>query len=178
VSGRQEQQQISHTNWVQSLGEARNTCRKALARASVDVSDPERALWPAVPRSQMTREHKTVAKTHASVLDYAEHIEPYSERCIEPWTRQIATFEFPDGEELDICLSEIEQWADLRFEQKTTAKDELCGRKEDYEHRRVHLPTMYSRECFRLLNKCLGELHLAADLKTPDHGAIGPDNAL
>ncbi len=178
MSRQQEQQQISHTNWIQSLGEARNTCRRALAQASVDVSDPERALWPAVPRSKMTTEHKTVAKTHAAVLDYAEHVEPFSDRCIEPWTKQIAVFEFPDREELDICLAEIEDWADLRFEEETTTKNELSGRKVEYEHQRVHIPTKYSRECFRLLNDCLGELKLAADLKMPDYAAVGPDNAL
>ncbi|MDR9381767.1 MAG: hypothetical protein RI560_08890, partial [Natronomonas sp.] len=79
--------QQGHANWLQSLSEARNNCRQALMQATVDVSDPERALWPAVSRDEMTREHRTVARAHATVLDYVEHLEPYKNRCADLWTK-------------------------------------------------------------------------------------------
>ena len=172
-----EDKQIGHSNWLQSLGESRNTCRKALAQASVDVSDPQRALWPPVSRGGMTQEHRTVAQCHAAVLDYAEHVEPFANRCSDPWTREIATFHFPDGDSLSISLEELEQWADRRYEIEEKTVDELTGTTTETEYRRVHLPTKYSRECFRALNECLENLELAADLPTPDYRVTGPEDA-
>jgi len=173
----QEDKQIGHTNWLQSLGESRNTCRQALAQASVDVSDPKRALWPPVSRGNMTREHQTVARCHAAVLDYAEHVEPFANRCSDAWCREIATHEFPDGDTLSVALEEIEQWADRRYEIEKTSVHELTGRNSDTEYRRVHLPTTYARQCFRTLNECLEQLQLAADLPTPDYKVSGPEDA-
>lgn len=164
-----DDRQLTHNSWVQSLGEARNRCRQALLQSSVDVSNPYRALWPAVPRGRMNTEHQTVAQAHAAVLDYAEHVEPFQNRCSRLWTEEIVKpHEFPDGETLDVALAEIEDWADRRYVIETENKHELTGRSKDSEYRRVHLPTKYSRECYRQLNKCLEKLNLAAELKTPE----------
>ena len=173
-----DDQARSHTNWVASLNEARSTCRKALMQASVDVSDPKRALWPAVPRRQMTQEHLTVAKCHAAVLDYAEHVEPFANTCSGLWTEDIAQpFVFPDEEALDICLDEIEAWSDRRYEVTVGGKHELTGASVETEYRRVHLPTYYCRLSFRQLNRCLEKLSLAVDLPEETRVVTGPEDA-
>lgn len=167
-----------HHDWVSSLNEARATCRQALMQASVDVSDPKRALWPAVPRRSMTQEHQTVAKCHAAVLDYAEHVEPFEYRCAGKWTEEIVpAHKFPDGDTLPVVLSELEEWADRRYEQRVGRKDELTGRKERTELRRVHLPTAYARQAFRQLNGCLEQLNLAADPPTPERTVDSAEDA-
>lgn len=174
----QSDQERAHTDWVASINDARATCRQALMQASVDVSDPHRALWPAVRRQQMTQEHQTVAQCHAAVLDYAEHVEPFKNRCAGKWTEQIDTdHEFPDGDTLPVVLAEIEDWADRRYEQRVGSKNELTGRKREQQIRRVHLPTAYARGAFRQLNTCLEQLKLAADPPTPERTVDGPGDA-
>lgn len=174
----QDQRERSHADWVTSLNEARATCRQALMQASVDVSDPKRALWPAVPRKLMTQEHQTVAKCHAAVLDYAEHVEPFQYRCAGKWTEEIfRDHEFPDGDTLPVVLSEIEEWADRRYEQSVGRRDELTGAVRDTELRRVHLPTAYARGVYRQLNSCLEQLNMAADPPTPERTVDSPDEA-
>ncbi|RAW44090.1 hypothetical protein DQW50_16340 [Halorubrum sp. 48-1-W] len=174
----QDQQERTHTNWIASMNDAFTTCRQVLMRASVDVSDPRRALWPAVPRSQMSREHQTVAQCHAAVLDYAEHIEPFRNRCSHAWTERIQPpHAFPDGSQLPVVLAELEEWADRRYEEPVGSKHELTGRKQDVELRRVHLPTEYARGAFRQLNKCREQLKLSADPPTPERTVDGPDDA-
>jgi hypothetical protein len=168
----------SHANWMSSMNEAHSTCRQTLMQASVDVSDPKRALWPAVPRSQMTQEHQTVAQCHAAVLDYAEHIEPFKNRCSRKWTEQIEPpHEFPDGETLPVVLSELETWADRRYEETVGDRHELTGRQKRQEYCRVHIPTAYVREAFRKLNDCREMLKLAADPPTPERVVDGPEDA-
>jgi hypothetical protein len=168
----------SHANWMQSMNEAHTTCRQVLMQASVDVSDPRRALWPAVPRRFMTQEHQTVAQCHAAVLDYAEHIEPFKNRCADLWTKQIEPpHEFPDGETLPVVLSELERWADRRYALQVQTEHELTGQQQDNEFRRVHIPTAYARECFRKLNDCRERLKLTADPPTQEETVGGPEDA-
>jgi len=168
----------SHANWMASMSEAHATCRQTLMQASVDVSDPRRALWPAVPRRAMTQEHRTVAQCHAAVLDYAEHIEPFKNRCSMKWTEEIEPpHEFPNGETLPVVLSELEQWADRRYEQTVGKRHELTGRQRETEYQRVHIPTAIARECFRKLNACREMLKLAADPPTPERTVDGPEDA-
>jgi len=163
---RHEDRERSHENWVATLNEARSTCRQALMQASVDVSDPTKALWPAVRRGRMTQEHQTVAQCHAAVLDYAEHVEPYENRCSHIWTEAIRQpHEFPDGDELPVVLREIERWADMRYEESVGRTDELTGQQERTRLRRVHLPTGYARQTFRQLNRCVEFLKLGADIE-------------
>jgi hypothetical protein len=173
-----EDRDQSHANWMASMNEAHSTCRQVLMQASVDVSDPERALWPAVPRELMTQEHQTVAQCHAAVLDYAEHIEPFKNRCAGLWTEEIEPpHEFPEGETLPVVLKELEEWADRRYELQVGTRHELTGCSRDTEYRRVHIPTAYARECFRKLNDCRERLKLAADPPTPERTVNGPDDA-
>lgn len=163
------QQERAHADWIASLNDARATCRQALMQASVDVSDPRRALWPAVPRQQMSTEHQTVAQCHAAVLDYTEHIEPFQHRCAGKWTEEIAgDHHFPEGEALPVVLSEIEAWADRRYEERVGSAHELTGQQREQKLRRVHLPTAHARGAFRQLNKCLEQLKLSADPPTPE----------
>lgn len=170
---------IGHANWIQSLNEARSQCRQALMQASVDVSDPRRALWPAVPRQRMTREHQTVAQCHAAVLDYAEHVEPFRNRCAGFWTEQIEPdHEFPDGNTLPVNLKELEAWADRRYREQVGTTHELTGRAEDTKLRRVHLPTAYTRQAFRQLNKCLEQLQLSVQLENPTYNTKEDDPGL
>jgi hypothetical protein len=178
VKGNQDDREQAHRGWVASMDEAHATCRQALMQASVDVSDPTRALWPAVPRQHMTQEHQTVAKCHAAVLDYAEHIEPFENRCAHKWTEQIEpSHEFPDGDTLPVVLSEIEEWADRRYAERVGETHELTGRKETERYYRVHLPSAYARACFRQLNDCREILKLAADPPTPERTVDGPEDA-
>lgn len=171
-------QKVGHTNWLQSLSEARNTCRKALAQASVDVSDPTRALWPAVRRQRMTREHQTVAQCHAAVIDYWEHIEPFSARVAGHWSEDVVEpHEFPDGDTLAVSLHNLHEWADRRYEEQSFERDELTGTRKVDEYHRVHLPTSYSRAVFEHLNKCLEGLKLAADPPRPDRNLKDPSEA-
>ena len=173
----EEQQQAQH-GWLASLHDARTRCRHAIVQASVDVSDPSRALWPALPPEHMTREQQTVAKAHARVLDYAEHVEPYEYRCAHLWTEDFTDpHTFPDGETLELALSEIEEWADLRYEIDVGGAHELTGSQKRTEYRRVYLPTAYSRMAFRQLNECLEKLKLAADPPTPERTVDGPEEA-
>lgn len=173
-----DDQQRAHQNWIASLNDARASCRKSLMQASVDVSDPKRALWPAVPRGQMSTEHQTVAKCHAAVLDYAEHVEPFRHRCAGKWTEQIAPDHvFPDGNTLAINLKEIEAWADRRYREPVGTTHELTGRATDHKIRRVHLPTQYVRQAFRQLNRCLEQLNLSADPPTPERTVDDPNDA-
>jgi hypothetical protein len=161
-----EDRDQSHANWMASMNEAHSTCRQVLMQASVDVSDPERALWPAVPRRQMTQEHQTVAQCHAAVLDYAQHIRPFRNRCSNKWTERIEQpHEFPEGDTLPVVLSELEQWADRRYKLKVGARHELTGRQEKTEYRRVHLPPAYARKCFIQIDECRERLKLAVDLE-------------
>lgn len=178
MNANQNDQERAHADWIASLNDARATCRQALMQASVDVSDPTRALWPAVPRQQMTREHQTVAQCHAAVLDYAEHVEPFKYRCMGEWTESITTAHtFPDGTEMPVVLSEIEDWADRRYEERVGTKHELTGQLREQKLRRVHLPTAYARGAFRKLNKCLEQLKLSADPPTPERTVDGPADA-
>ena len=178
MKANEEQRQRSHTDWVSSLHDARTRCRNALVQASVDVSDPGRALWPAVPREQMTREHQTVAKAHAWVLDYAEHVEPFRNRCSRVWTEDFEDpYQFRGGEELELALSELEEWADLRYEVSVGRRHELTGKSQRTEYRRVHLPSGAARSAFRQLNACLEKLNLAADPPTPERTVDGPEDA-
>lgn len=178
MKANQEQRERSHADWVTSLNEARATCRQALMQASVDVSDPKRALWPAVPRKLMTQEHQTVAKCHAAVLDYAEHVAPFEYRCAGKWTEAIVReHKFPDGDTLPVVLSELEAWADRRYEHQVGHKDELTGRKTETKIRRVHLPTAYSRQVYNQLNECLEQLNMAADPPTPERTVDSADEA-
>jgi len=174
--------QISHKNWVQSLGEARQSARKAKVQASVNVSNPHKALWPPVAKPQMTPEHQSVAQLHAAVLDYSEHVEPYSHRLDIGddglWSAKLGEFEFPDGETLPVILGKLDEWADLRYEEETTTVGELEGHSTTTEHKRVYLPTAYARTVFRQLNQCLEEIDLAADLQTPGYTETGPEEAL
>jgi hypothetical protein len=161
-----EEQAQGHANWLQSMSQARNNCRQALIQASVDVSDPTRALWPAVGRDNMTREHRTVAQAHAALLDYVEHIEPYSARCAGLWTAEIVPeHAFPDGDTLPVVLSELEEWADMRYEDASQQHGELNPRQTATEIKRVHLPTAYARAAFRQANKCLERLKLGVDIE-------------
>jgi hypothetical protein len=161
-----DDQAQGNANWMQSMTQARNNCRQALMKASVDVSDPSRALWPAVPRDGMTREHETVAQTHAALLDYVEHIEPYSARCAGLWTVEVVDpHEFPSGETLPVVLSELEEWADMRYEEETSVGGELNPRKTETEIQRVHLPSAYARAAFNQANKCVERLKLGLDIE-------------
>lgn len=171
-------QERGHANWMASMQDAHSTCRQALLQASVDVSDPMRALWPAVPRERMTQEHLTVAQCHAAVLDYAGHIKPFKNRCSMKWTQEVAQpYEFPDGETLDVVLKELDEWADRRYKQTVGKQHELTGRQKETEYRRVHLPTAYSRACFEQLNECRESLQLAASPPTPEETVNGPQDA-
>lgn len=161
-----DDQQRAHQNWVASLYEARAKCRQAKNSASVDVSDPTRAIWPAVSRDNMTREHKTVAQFHAMVLDYAEHVRPFKNRCASYWTEQIAPpHQFDDGNTLPVVLSELHKWADRRYREPDGTTHELTGRTRTYRVRRVHLPTRYARMAMTQLDKCLERLKLSVDLE-------------
>lgn len=173
-----DDQQRAHQSWVRSLYEARAKCRQAKNNASVDVSDPKRAIWPAVSRENMTREHKTVAQFHAMVLDYAEHVRPFKNRCAGHWTEEIASpHRFPDGSTLPVVLSEIETWADRRYREPDGTTHELTGRTRTYTIRRVHLPTKYARMAMGQLDKCLEQLKLSADPPTPERTVDGPSDA-
>lgn len=173
------QQERAHADWIASLNDARTTCRQALMQASVDVSDPKRALWPAVPRSQMTTEHQTVAQCHAAVLDYCEHVEPFKHRCAGQWTEEIAPeHTFPDGDALPVVLSEIEAWADRRYTESVGGSHELTGRSTDQKLRRVHIPTAYARGAFRQLNKCLEQLQLSVELDNRNYDTKNNDPGL
>jgi hypothetical protein len=175
----QEDRERGHAEWVGSLHEARTACRQSLMQASVDVSDPRRALWPAVPRRLMTQEHQTVAKCHAAVLDYAEHVEPFRHRCAGKWNEEITpAHRFPDGDSLPVVLSEIEQWADRRYEHEVGKTDELTGQKQDLQIQRVHIPSGYARKAYRKLNACLEQLQLAADLENPTFDTKNDDPGL
>jgi len=166
VKASQDDTQRAHTNWVKSLNEAQLSCRKALKQETVDVSDSNRALWPAVPREAMTREHQTVAQCHAAVLDYAELIRPFKNRCAGKWTQELYhPHEFPDGDTLDIVLSEIESWSDRLYTERVGEEHELTGRKKQQKLRRVHIPSSYSRAFYNQLNDCRERLQLAADLE-------------
>ena len=178
MKANEEQRQRSHTDWVSSLHDARSRCRNALVQASVDVSDPDRALWPGVPREEMTREHQTVAKAHAWVLDYAEHVEPFQNRCPKKWTEDFdRPHEFPNGEQLELALCDIEEWSDIRYQIEVGDKHELTGNKQSTEYRRVHMPTGAARKAFRQLNACLEKLNLAADPPTPERTVDSPEEA-
>jgi len=175
-----EERERSHRDWIESLHDARAHCRQALMQATVDVSDPERALWPAVPRSHMTREHQTVAQAHASLLDYAEHVEPFSNRCSHAWTVPFGggDFALPEGERLPLALADIEEWADLRYALEVGGESELSGTQTQVVHRRVHVPIIHARQAFRQLNKCLDRLQLAVDLDNPVYPTEEEDGGL
>ena len=171
------EQSQGHANWIAALNDAQLSCRKTLKQASVDVSDPKRALWPAVPRSRMTQEHQTVAQCHAAVLDYAELVRPYKNRCAGKWTESIREpHEFADGSTLAVCLAEIEEWADRRYSERVGQTHELTGRKKDHRIRRVHIPTGYVRDLYNQLNDCRERLQLAADPPTPENTVDGPED--
>jgi len=178
MKANQEERERSHADWTTSLNEARATCRQALKQASVDVSDPTRALWPAVPGSLMTQEHQIAATCHAAVLDYAEHIQPFKYRCAGKWTEEIRSdHEFPDGDTLPVVLSEIEKWADRRYEHRVGSTHELTGKQRTQTVRRVHLPTAYARQVYIQLNDCMEQLNMAADPPTPERTVDDPDDA-
>ena len=160
-----------HANWLQSLSEARNQTRNALMQASVDVSDPERVLWPTVPREAMTREHEAVARLQATLLDYVEHLEPYAPRCGQLWVEDIVPpYEFDSGETLPVVLSEIERWADKRVAVEERTPSQLNPRARSTEEKRVHLPARYARETFRQANKCIERLQLGVEIENRTAG--------
>jgi hypothetical protein len=131
----------------------------------------------------MTQEHETVAKCHAAIFDYAEHVMPFKNRCSGKWTESVVSdHEFPDGDSLAVALSEIEHWADRRYKQRVGKTDELTGQKQDTQIKRVHIPYGYARKVYWQLNECLEKLGLAADLdnktfdtKNDDPGLIHGD---
>lgn len=166
VKATQDDSERAHTNWVKSLNEAQLSCRKALKQETVDVSDSHRALWPAVPREQMTREHQTVAQCHAAVLDYAELIRPFKNRCADKWTESLfVEHQFPDDDTLPVVLSEIESWSDRLYTERVGEEHELTGRKKRHRLRRVHIPSSYSRAFYNQLNECRERLQLAAEIE-------------
>lgn len=172
-----EDRKFAHNSWLRSLEEARNRCRQAMLQSSVDVANPHRALWPHVGRSQMTTEHQTVAQAHAAVLDYAQHVAPFQNRCSMFWTEELVEpHEFPDGEKFDVALSEISEWADRRYVIESEESHELTGNSKTTEYRRVHIPVNYSRLYQEQLNKCLETLGLAAQLPEREDRS-GRDNA-
>lgn len=175
----QEDRERSHSDWIETLHDSRLRCRQALMNATVDVSHPERALWPTSPPHSMTQEHKTVARSHAAVLDYAEHVEPFSNRCSHLWTQALTgEYAFPDGETLPLALHELHRWADLKYDVATGGEHELEGEATEVEYYRVHIPTRYARLAHRQLNKCLDRLQLAVDLDNPTYNTKEDDPGL
>jgi len=174
--------QISHKNWVQSTDQARQSARECKIKAAAYVPNPHKALWPSVSKSQMTPAHKAAAKAHAAIFDYFEHVEPYSYRLDIGedglWSEKLGEFEFPDGEKLPIMLGKLDEWADLRYKEETTAVSELEGRSTTTEIKRVYLPPAYVRTVFRQLNECTDKIDLAADLPEPSYTDTGPEEAL
>jgi hypothetical protein len=156
---------VAHNQWVSTLGDAREKCRQAVARAEVQVSDHDRALWPTKTGSNMSNEQKVAAELHAHLLDFAEHVEPYQNECVKPWTEHLATHEFGDGDTLPICLDDIERWANRDYIETEWRQHELTGREKVTTRQRVYIPAQYGRELFRQINGCLENLGLAAQVE-------------
>jgi len=174
-----EDRERSHSDWIETLHDSRLRCRQALMQSTIDVSNPEKALWPTKPPALMSDEHKTIAKSHAAILDYAEHVEPFKNRCSHLWTQSIhSDYVFPDGERLPIALADLHRWADLKYDLSTGGDHELKGESTDVKYYRVHIPTRYARLAHRQLNKCLDRLQLAVDLENPTFNTKEDDPGL
>lgn len=162
-----------HQAWVSSLSDARLGARKALLQASVKVADPEQVLWPHVGIDGMTPQHKAVVSAHAAVLDYADHVSPFHNRCSNYWTKQLDSHELPEGETLDVALSELHnEWVDRLYEQTVTVEQPRRMAEEKTHIKRVHLPLSSSRTVYRALNKCLESIGLAAQVEPARGGDI------
>ena len=154
-----------HNNWMTSLADAREGCREAVGQSELRAPDPSRTLWPQVDPKQASPSHKSVAKLHASVLDYAEHVSPYQDSCFQLWSEHLDTHTLPDGETLDVSLSSIGDWKSQLYEIEEQTQHELTGSQTTTEVRRVYIAPKYGRVLYEQLDKCIEHLGLAAHLE-------------
>jgi len=154
-----------HNSWMTSLSDSRQNCRKAVSRSELRAPDPTQAVWPQVDPRSASRPHKSVAMLHASVLDYVEHVSPYSDSCFKLWSEQLDTHTLPDGEELDVSLASIDDWKSQLYEVENRTVHELTGVQTETEVKRVYIPPKYGRMLFEQLDRCIEQLGLAAHLE-------------
>ncbi len=161
----EDEQSQAGRNWLSTLNEARVNCREKVATAMVSVPNPDKALWPVRSRRQMTEAHEAAMQAHVSVIDYADQLTPYQdERGVdeEMWQETLATASVA-GDELEISLSNLQEWEFEFYQNRVERDDELYGETEDVEQYRVLIPVSGMRACYRQLNQLTKELGFAAE---------------
>lgn len=170
-------------NWLSTLHEARTNCRERVANAMVAVPDPHQMHWPVCSRQQMKGAHQAAMEAHVSVIDFADQVSPYAEEdAIEDiWAEKLSTVSAkPAGEdgELEVSLADLDKWEFAFVERSLVTEDELYGRTNQTQTKRILLPIVAMRECYRQLNQVVKALGFAAEadaeslpqgsLKTPE----------
>lgn len=168
----------SGQQWLLTMHEARNDCRKALRRASVEISDPTRALWPLKQdRRKMSNAYRTAALLNAAVMDYHEHVEPLSGQLVDTdiWTEKLYECDINDDEVLRVKLGKLkEQWADRIISGDVVVDDGAYGRREIEKQWRLFLPLEAARLVYEQLNTAVRTLKLAVDIEPRDKEVQGP----
>lgn len=189
-----QQKQQAHQQWIATLSDARKNCREALARGSVYIGDPERALWPVVSANQMSKAHQVAAQIHAAVLDYHEHVEPFQhelmsgrggigdtdDRGATLWSERLHTVAITDEDDgtQHIRLGKLqEQWADHQVQISMTVNEGAYGQRQVSKPRRLLLPLSGARKCYRQLNRCVESLNLAVQIDATPLGVSGVEDA-
>jgi len=170
----------SGQQWLLTLHQARNDCRQALRRASVEVGDPTRALWPLIrnPRD-MSKAYRTAALLNAAVMDYHEHVEPFRGQLAdtEIWSTHLYRCQLNDDETLKIQLGKLkEQWADRIIEDSVTVSGGAYGTKQETKQWRLFLPLEAARIVYEQLNEAVRTLKLAVDIEPRDKTVQGPED--
>jgi len=157
------------------------------------IPDPERALWPVVPANKMTKTHEVAAKIHAAVLDYHEHIEPFTHELLNSrdgvgnddmgsdgnlWTEHLHSVHIKEGKIRRVRLGKLqEQWAAEQVSLEFGVDDGAHGERVVEQPRRVLLPLAAARKCHRQLNQCVEVLNLAVQIDPTPLGVSGKEDA-
>jgi len=170
----------SGQQWLLTMHQARNDCRKALRRASVEIGDPTRALWPLKrDRPNMSKAYRTAAVLNASVLDYHEHVGPFRGQLADTdiWTEQLYQCQISDDEKLRVRLGKLrEHWADEIVSHSITVPDGAYGKRSDNKQFRLFLPVEAARIVYEQLNEAVRTLKLAVDIEPRDKTVQGPED--
>lgn len=157
--------QQGHNRWLRSAGDARKECGLAVQESTLRVPNPERVIWPLKDPTLAPPAQRAAAKLHAKVCNYADHVRPYRDSCFSLWTEQLDTHRFEDGEEIDVCLSELSSWMSRLYEEEKIVHDELTGNTTETEIKRVYLAPKYGRMMYEQLDACMEEIGFAAHLQ-------------
>lgn len=190
-SQQDQQKAQAHQQWITTLSDARKNCREALARGSVYIGDPERALWPVEPANRMSKSHQVAAQIHAAVLDYHEHVEPFNYELLSGrdgigksnsssnlWSETLHTVKLAEGETRRIRLGKLQdKWADKQESVSITIDEGAYGTRTEEIPKRLLMPLSGARKCYRQLNRCVESLNLAVQIDATPMGVSGVEDA-